>query len=52
ASTLPDLIPLLDQRWLERWKRSQNPYPCDLLLEGEKEIWSQKIESHPQFSKK
>lgn len=38
---------LLDQKWLERWMRSDAKYPSDLLMNQEE--WTSLILSHPQF---
>ncbi len=39
---------LLDKTWLERFTRSERPYPVDVPKE-ESEIFRQKILNHPQF---
>lgn len=41
----------LEQRWLDRWRRSHAPFPSDLAEEKNQNTiaWVRKIENHPQF---
>ena len=53
ASTLPEALDSpLQQRWLERWRRSHQALPTDLAQDDENDItqWSQQLEGHPQFA--
>jgi len=48
AGEHPQQPPLLDARWLERWRRSGSRFPPD-VSPHEKEQITAAIESHPQF---
>ncbi len=51
SRVVPDVISWLGEAWLERWRRSDSRYPCD-LIETEREAFSWRIESHRQFARR
>ncbi|PKL38767.1 MAG: tRNA guanosine(34) transglycosylase Tgt [Candidatus Riflebacteria bacterium HGW-Riflebacteria-1] len=48
AGEHPEKPNLLDERWLERWRRSGSRFPPD-ISQHEKDQITQVIEQHPQF---
>ena len=45
-----ELVLLLQQRFLERWRRSHQKFPADIQTTDEQEAFTVAIESHPQWN--